>query len=358
MKQIFFAILLTTVLLMASCGPSAEEVATMTAEAWTATPLPTATPTLTPTPTPIPFDVTVKITDQDGNPIPGASVVLPESGDDSPVAADDGGQVTWNNLPGEEGTLGVSAQGYLPAEQPLSLERGPNEVAVALERDSYGLLPSDACMPGETLAYIEDFQDGAADGWPEIQFGAPGWALEPDPLDASDLVISAKNAGMDGYMANLQELVFENAVWRIRYRVAGRLAGNNGLSLNWLFAREPLDINGTEVFDSRYQLPVTSGGFEMRKLQQPIFNFSVTQGKKPKDDEWHYVEIGTYQGYTEVWVDGVQTMTYQDPEPLPEGGAGLEIWLTDDAVTYYFDDISICELSGPFAPIPTPEPAQ
>ena len=73
MKQLFFAILLATVLLMASCGPSAEEVATMTAEAWTATPLPTATPTLTPTPTPIPFDVTVKITDQDGNPIPGAA---------------------------------------------------------------------------------------------------------------------------------------------------------------------------------------------------------------------------------------------------------------------------------------------
>ena len=76
-------------------------------------------------------------------------MVLPESGDDSPVAADDRGQVTWNNLPGEEGTLGVSAQGYFPAQQALSLERGPNEVTVALERDPYGLLPADACAAGE-----------------------------------------------------------------------------------------------------------------------------------------------------------------------------------------------------------------
>ncbi len=77
MKQIFFAILLIAVLLLASCGPSVEEVATMTAAAWTATPMPTATPTLTPTPTPIPIDVTVKVTDQDGNPISGAKRDFP-----------------------------------------------------------------------------------------------------------------------------------------------------------------------------------------------------------------------------------------------------------------------------------------
>ncbi|MFL7870374.1 MAG: carboxypeptidase-like regulatory domain-containing protein, partial [Anaerolineales bacterium] len=160
MKRIFLAILLAAILLIASCGPSAEEVATMTAAAWTATPSPTATPTLTPTATPIPYDVTVKIIDQDGNPIPGANVVFPESGNDGPVIVDDGGQAVWNNLPGETGTLGVAAPGYFSAEQSLSLERGPNEVTVALERDPYGLLPAEACAPGEKLLYIEDFQDG------------------------------------------------------------------------------------------------------------------------------------------------------------------------------------------------------
>jgi hypothetical protein len=51
-------------------------------------------------------------------------------------------------------------------------------------------------------------------------------------------------------------------------------------------------------------------------------------------------------------------MTYQDPEPLPPGGPGLEMWLVDDTVTVYFDDISVCELSAPFTPLATPAPEQ
>jgi hypothetical protein len=257
--------------------------------------------------------------------------------------------------------LNDSAQGYLPAQQTFSIERGPNEVTVAIQADPYGLIPSAACAPGETVAYVEDMQDGKADGWPEIQFNAPGWALEPDPLDASDLVISAKYSEMNGgggFGANLQELVFENAVWRIRYRVADSLTGNNGFSLNWLFAREPFVLNGTEVFDSRYQIPITPRDMELRRLQQPIINIGVARGKKPKDGEWHYVEIGTFQGYTEVWVDGELAMTYQDPEPLPAGGPGLEVWLMDDTATIYFDDISVCELSAPIVPIYAPVPTE
>jgi hypothetical protein len=361
MKQIFVILVVAIILLMASCGPSPEEIASMTAAAWTSTPLPTATPTATFTPTPIPYDLTVKVTDQDGNPVIGASVSLPESGDDQPVVADDSGQVTWSNLPGESGTLNASAQGYLPAQQSFSIKRGPNEVILIMQVDPYGLLPSAACVSGETLAYVEDLQDGKANGWPEIEFNAPGWAVGPDPLDANDLVISATNAGMTGdggFGANLQELVFENAVWRIRYRVEGSLSGNSSFSLNWPFAREPIMVDGTEVFDSRYQFPFTPGGLEMRRLQQPILNISVARGRMPANNEWHYVEIGTFQGYTEVWIDGEQNMTYQDPEPLPPGGPGLEIWLMDDTVTLYFDDISVCELSAPFTSVVTPEPAQ
>ena len=349
-KSIFILFIIAS-LAISGCGSSPEEIATMTAEAWTPTPPPTATAT------PIPDGLTVQITDQDGNPVAGASVVFPESGDDQPVVADSGGQVSWNDLPGTGGILSISAQGYLPAQQSLNLERGPNEVIVTLQADPYGLLPSAACAAGETLVYVEDFQDGTADGWPEIQFNAPGWAVEPDPLDGSDFVISAHHSEMNGegpIISNLQELVFENAAWRIRYRVADKLAGNNGFSFNWLHAREPIDMGGVEVFDSRYQLPVNQNDFEIRRLQQPVLNFSVARGKKPKDGEWHYVEIATYQGYTEVWFDGVRNMTYQDPETLPAGGAGLEIWLMDDTAAIYFDDISICELSAPFTSLAVP----
>jgi len=72
MKQISRMVLAIAALLMAGCGSSVEEIATMTAAAWTPTPAPTATPT------PIPYDVTVTITDQDGKPLPGSRVIFPD----------------------------------------------------------------------------------------------------------------------------------------------------------------------------------------------------------------------------------------------------------------------------------------
>jgi len=49
---VFLVIALVLSTLVASCGPSTEEIATQTADAWTATLLPTKTATSTPTPTP------------------------------------------------------------------------------------------------------------------------------------------------------------------------------------------------------------------------------------------------------------------------------------------------------------------
>ena len=60
------------------------------------------------------------------------------------------------------GNLQVSAPGYHAASQPVTLERGPNELAVVLQRDPLGLAAADACAPDEKLLYIEDFQDGEA----------------------------------------------------------------------------------------------------------------------------------------------------------------------------------------------------
>jgi hypothetical protein len=350
MKQIFVIALMAAILLLAGCGPSAEEVATMTAAAWTATPLPTATPTLTPTATPIPYDVTVKIIDQDGNPIPGASVVLPESGEDSPVTADDGGQAAWNNLPGETGKLSVSAQGYFSAEQTLSLERGPNEVTLALERDPYGMLPADACAPGEKLLYIEDFQDGQAQGWQNItaalEFNANnGWSLEP--LEEGNQVVSFTGLNENG--DDLQDYTFENAVWRLKVQAKG----NDGFSfLNWKHAQAP---GG----DTRY--PLQWGGealMALTRLSPDAGHFNVDSSNfRPKPDQWYQLEISSYDGQIQVWVDGKMLLEYQDPQPLSPGTIGLEAHIWNDPETiFYFNDLAVCELGAPFAPMPTPTP--
>lgn len=354
MKRIFFAIMLTTILLLASCGPSAEEVATMTAAAWTATPSPTSTPTPTFTPTPIPYDLTVRITDQDGNPVSGASVVLPESGDENPVPADDGGQAAWNNLPGAEGMLSVSAPGYFSAEQSLNLERGPNEVAVALERDPYGLLPADACAPGEKLLYIEDFQDGKAQGWQNIsaavEFNANnGWSLGPKEEGNQVVFFTGINENGDG----LQDYTFENAVWRLKVQASG----NDGFSfLNWKHAQAP---------DGETRYPLQWGGeslMALTRLSPDAGHFDVDRSNfQPKPDQWYLLEISSYNDLIQVWVDGQMMLEYQDPQPLAPGTIGLEAHIWNDPETiFYFDDLTVCELSAPFVPMPTPtpEPAQ
>ena len=143
-KQIGLLIVVLVLIGLLGCGPSPEAVATMTAEAWTPTPPPTATPT------PIPYALTVKVVDAEGNPVPDASVVLAELGEDEmgTQTSDADGQVAWTDLPGENVSLSVQGQGYFAGEVSQAIERGPNEVTVSLEADPFGLLPSVACAPG------------------------------------------------------------------------------------------------------------------------------------------------------------------------------------------------------------------
>jgi len=98
-----FAFTMLLLPFVGACGPSAEQIATMTASAWTPTPPPT------PTATPMPYDLVVKVTDAEGNPIAGALVAFPQSGNEEPVSVDDSGQAAWNNLDGPAGTVTVNA---------------------------------------------------------------------------------------------------------------------------------------------------------------------------------------------------------------------------------------------------------
>ncbi|MBI4732391.1 MAG: carboxypeptidase regulatory-like domain-containing protein, partial [Chloroflexi bacterium] len=219
-------------LFLAACGPSSEQVATMTASAWTATPPP---PTETPTPTPVPYNLSVKVVDAAGIPIAGASLVFPESGNPEPVIADDAGQFAWNNLGGPDGSLSVSAQGYIAVQQSLSLERGPNEVIIVLERDPYGLLPSTACASGETPLYFEDFQNGQSilahynDGGAPVPLGpaadeAGNTVLVHDfttPVGDYSTYLSADPVG--GFYE------FGDAAWRFRFM----MTEETGWGLSW-----------------------------------------------------------------------------------------------------------------------------
>jgi len=339
MKSKILLPLLIVVFVLAACGPSPEEAATMTASAWTPTPVP---PTSTPTPTPIPYDLSVSVTDADGVAVSGANITL--AGDDVPVFTGEDGKATWTNLPEPDGTATIAAQGYIASEQTFSLSRGPNELSFTLERDSNGLLPSQACAAGESLLYIEDFQDNEAEGWPEIDLHANGWTVGEYASEPGNMVASNNNMAHQGN--NLQDKTFSDAVWRVRFVIEGR----RPLSFNWL-VNYGIQIDGQQIDDSRYQIVADTDGVGLRRLTLPALNIGAASGSGASAGNWHNIEISTFQGETQVWLDGKKVAGYVDPKPLPGGGIGLELFSFDSSkpdTVVYFDNISVCGLSAPF----------
>lgn len=331
-------IFLVIPLLFVSCGPSPEQIATMTASAWTATPKPTSTPTPTFTPTPIPYDLTVSVMDETNAPIAGAGMTLPESGSAEAVITDAAGKYSWTNLPGAEVTLNVTAQGYLPVQQTATLDRGPSEISVVMKRDPYGILPSAACAPGEKLLYLQDFQSGTTPGWSDLEHHAQGWTLGEYPGETGNTVAIATNTGR--IYSTLTTLALpENAVWRINYRTSG----SRSVVLNWFLQGE-----------SRYMVYFQPGSSSVGVQGPPPYQIS---GKSLKVGAWHFIEISSYQGHIEVWGDGKNLIKFDDPKPLTQGTIGLVMpdWEGEDLnVIGYFDNIAVCELSAPFTSIPAP----
>jgi hypothetical protein len=344
-------IIVLAIAFVAGCGPSPEEIATMTAAAWTPTTMPTATPpppTPTPTPTPIPFDLTVSVTDADGNPISGASVTIAELGEDEMAmqTSDESGQVAWSNLPGEMASLTVLGQGYFSGEQSQTIERGPNEVTTSLERDPFGVLPSEACAPGETPLLIEDFQDGKAQYWDQItaaiEFNAQnGWALVED--EPGNFVVTASQsanfADNNYYYEGMEP--FDNAVWRLRTKFVGQ---DNDAFLNW---RHRWNESGDWRYIVQYGGPVL---LDLSRLHYEVGHFSVSGSSFGfREDQWYFFEIGTFDGVTEVWVDGEKKNSYEDPQPMGPGTIGLEVHLFEGSNSAYtFDNIVVCAITSPF----------
>lgn len=345
-----FKILLVSslVVLLISCGPSEEAIATMTAAAWTPTPLPTATPTL------IPYGLRVSITDEESTTISYAHILLQELGEDI-HEVDEGGQVSFGGLPGDTVTLDISAPGYLPSQVSETIERGNNEISVILKQDPSGYLPSQACRENETLLYIEDFQDGKAQDWDQImasiEYNAPGWLIQPDGEEPDNQILVASNssdfADSSYYYGGFEP--FSNAVWRIKVKYDGQ---DNDMFLNWL-------QGGLEEGDWRYI--VHFGGpaqLTLERLQNPEpGHFGVGgSGKNLKEGQWYDFEISTFNGTSELWVDGDKVVSYTDPQPLEGGTIGLEVHLFEGSNSiYYFDNMAVCGLSAPFETIVPPE---
>jgi hypothetical protein len=271
------------------------------------------------------------IVGEDGAPLSGAKVILTETGEEATVA--DNGTVSWMDAAGDTATLSINAQGYFPKEESVTLREGSNGILISMQRDPFGLLPSEMCMEGETLLYLEDFQDGMAQGWAEIEAKQGGWSVEADPeKDGNILLVASEPTGMQARLSDESgsSPTFDNAVWRIRTKYTG--SGSLSLFL-WKLNLGNSDINYGIMFGQKTGI----GG----PLDIP----------KPSPDEWHIIEISTFNGVIEMWVDGKIIASYDETDPLPAGLIGLAFHGDETAGMFYYDDISVCELSAPFKSI-------
>lgn len=214
--------------------------------------------------------------------------------------------------------------------------------------------PAFSCTPKDAF-YAEDFEDGQMQDWPEVQQLSPAFKIVPALDDPGNLVLSVQRPqdASEALQAGprLSVSPFSNAVLVIRFMIEGAMPADeaNWFSFNWLYSPYPILVDGKEVYDSRYQLPVGYNYFEMRRLQQPLTNTSVARGSSfPNLGKWYSLEVATFEADTSVWLDGTLLMEYQDPQPLPAGTFGLEAWLDDPDIKLLFDDIMICELKAPY----------
>ena len=324
---ICFACALVLLLLLVGCGPSEEEIMQMTAAAATATP----------EPTPIPYDVTVSVNDTEGQPVSGAVVSI----DGEEHIVDDSGQVVLSDLPDGSLDLSVLMPGYFPLEETAEIDRGPNQV----ELDHWNLIRTACCMEracglGETVLYIEDFQDEKADGWEEIGLGLPGWAIVSNPDQPDDMVIAATEGAAYTTLSSFNDPGLDNAVWRFRFRYDG----NGDSHINWRQA--PAEV------DTRYIVNLAS---DYARLDRLVGNHvSVGEAGTPAGGEWHLMEISYFDGTVAVYIDGEEGFVWTDPNPWQGGTVAFEPYPQGDA-TFYYDDISLCGLSESFTPLPPPQ---
>jgi hypothetical protein len=288
------------------------------------------------------------IVGEDGAPLSGAKVIHTETGEEAAVG--DSGTVSWMNLADDSASLSVNAQGYFPKEESIALQEGTNGVLISMQRDPFGLLPSEAFIEGETLLYLEDFQDGMAQGWPEIENGEQGYNVGPEPGEEGNTIISLTGKAIDGgeirLSSYLEDHIFGNSVWRIKVKYTGKVGG----MLNWQ-KTVPQDKRYFSNFGPHFAENVP---IHLVRYEQPgPGHVNVDKsGTRLSANLWYTFEVSVFEGLTEVWVDGQKIVSYDDPEPLPEGTIGLEcgFW-SDSEGTFYYDDLSVSELSAPFVSI-------
>jgi hypothetical protein len=333
-KYLFFSLTTILILVLAACSPSASNGGN------SSEPTATSVPAIS---TSIPYDLTVKVTDQNGTPITWATGIVMVSGNNESKEATESGQLVWKNMEAPAESVSVSAQGYKPIQQALSMELGQNEVSIVLEADPAQLNPGKICQPGQKVLYVEDFEDGQAQDLDNIE--APKWSFAQ--AEDHGTVLEVNSPGGNASTTNWMD--FGNAVWMFDLSTSGMI----DIDINWHIYETPEGANNGiaryfvvykpgELFELDYLRPGDSQ--KLAEAESPIF----------QADTWHTFAIAYFNGALSVWVDGQQAMSAVQDIPIEKGKLGIKINSGTQA-EIQFDNFVVCGLNEAYAaPAVTP----
>ena len=209
------------------------------------------------------------------------------------------------------------------------------------------LLPDEACQSGEKLLYLEDFQDARAQGWPEIEYRAQNWEIVVDPDNSDNLIL--QNPAIQDTFTDLHGPSYGDVVWRVNYLVIG----HPEYEFNIKFITDPYPGDLGTITHAHYSLYFyfDEVHFTRETLPFPAADLLITQIDF-QSGIWHEIEISTFQGILEVWLDGEKLLVYDDPDPLPDGRIALSIARYQSGGSMvYFDNLRVCELKSRFSSI-------
>jgi len=138
--------------------------------------------------------------------------------------------------------------------------------------------------------------------------------------------------------------VYTDAVFRVDFLPTGKAQP----IFLWHANKTPYQEVRGLVTDSDYNVGFMGFGLHIERYTNPLPCATLRSGDFwVEPGIWHYLEISTYQGTLNVWFDGEELLSYQDPDPLPPGTIGMGL---EEGAPVYFDNLRVCELAGPFVP--------
>lgn len=318
-----FCVLLLLVLSLSACGPSEEKVAaqiasTLTAVAGSWTP----TPANTPTPTPIPYNASIQIMDENENPLEGAEVTIPDL---VTQVADTNGITNWSNLAGADLEVQCSLQGYKPVDVEETIERGENEIIVQMERDPFGLLPSEILEEGQSLLMIEDFQNNT-DLFDDM---VGNWKIIEDPSDPGNMVMEVSPMSSNPESASVTFGDPNLVDFIIQYRIKYTDLDYDSDNWTWFSFRSKYAVSFSPYYDV----------IDIIDYLLPDWTWLNQKHMKIQNDTWYTIKVIAIEDEAFFYLNGNQMARVRDMR-IP---AYIEpfSFITGVDVHAYYDDIII-----------------